>query len=72
QWVETVTRNGAQVELVYIEGMAHNAFFGPLRQQRATWASGQTYGASLGATEEARARRIALMRDFIAAKALPR
>ncbi len=72
QWVETVTRNGAQVELVYIEGMAHNAFFGPLRQQRATWASGQTYGASLGATEEARARFFALMRDFIAAKALPR
>lgn len=72
QWVETVRRSGGQVDVVYVEDMAHNAFFGPLRQQRATWASGQTYGASLGATPEARARFFGLMRDFIAAQALAR
>ena len=72
QWVENVSRNGGQVQVVYVEDMAHNAFFGSLRQQRATWASGQTYGASLGATPEARARFFGLMRDFIAAQALPR
>ncbi len=70
QWVETVRRHGGQVEVVYIEDMAHNAYFGPLRQQRATWASGQTYGASLGATEAARERFFNLMRQFIAAQAL--
>jgi hypothetical protein len=70
QWVETVRRHDGQVEVVYIEDMAHNAYFGPLRQQRATWASGQTYGASLGATDAARERFFSLMRQFIAAQAL--
>lgn len=72
QWVESVTRNGGQVQVVYVDDMAHNAFFGPLRQQRATWASGQTYGASLGATEAARERFFGLMREFITAQALAR
>ena len=72
QWAQSVTRNGGLVQVVYVEDMAHNAFFGPLRQQRATWASGQSYGASLGATEAARERFFGLMREFIAAKALPR
>lgn len=72
QWVEIVRRHGGQVEVVYIEDMAHNAYYGPLRQQRATWASGQTYGASLGATEAARERFFTLMRQFIRGQALPR
>jgi cell division protein FtsW (lipid II flippase) len=37
-----------------------------LVKQRATWGSGQTLGASLGATAEARAQFFQAMTDFIA------
>jgi len=72
QWAETVRTHGGQVDVVYIEDMAHNAYFGPLRQQRATWANGESYGASLGATPEARAHFFSQMRGFIDATALKR
>ena len=72
QWAETVRTHGGQVDVVYIEDMAHNAYFGPLRQQRATWANGESYGASLGATPEARAHFFSQMRGFIDATALTR
>ncbi len=72
QWAQTVRDHGGRIEVVTIEDMAHNAYFGPLRQQRATWANGETYGASLGATQEARERFFQEMRAFIAAQALSR
>jgi hypothetical protein len=49
--------------------MAHTAYFGRLIQQRATWGSGQTLGASLGATPEARAQFFQAMTTFIARQA---
>lgn len=72
QWVEAVRRLGGRIEVVYVEGMAHNAYFGDLRRQKATWANGQLLGASLGASEDARARFLAHMRGFIDRNALAR
>ncbi len=65
-WVDSIKARSAPIEIVYFENMAHNAYFGPLIQQRATWGSGQTLGASLGATPEARAQFFRAMTDFIA------
>lgn len=71
QWAQAVQSAGGRVDVVYIEGMAHNAFFGPLRQQRATWANGESYGASLGATEEARQLFFQKMLAFVQTLAKP-
>jgi len=65
-WVDSIKDRSAPIEVAYFENMAHNAYFGPLVQQRATWGSGQTLGASLGATPEARAQFFQAMTDFIA------
>ena len=63
--VDTVQKNGGQIEVVYVEDMAHNAYFGPLVRRNATWGNGQTLGASLGATDAARAEFFKEMRNFI-------
>jgi hypothetical protein len=60
-----VQKRGGQIEVVYVEDMAHNAFFGPLVRRTATWGNGQTLGASLGATDEARAEFFKAMVNFI-------
>lgn len=65
EWVDTVQKNGGQIEVVYVEDMAHNAYFGPLVRRNATWGNGQTLGASLGATDAARAEFFKAMRSFI-------
>jgi hypothetical protein len=65
QWVEGVQKRGAKVEVLYVDDMAHNAYFGPLVRRQATWGSGQTLGASLGATDAARAEFFKAMLDFI-------
>lgn len=65
EWVSAVQKRGGQIEVVYIEDMAHNAYFGPLLRQTATWGSGQTLGASLGATDAARAEFFSAMVNFI-------
>lgn len=65
-WAEAVQRRGGQVEVLYVDDMAHNAYFGALVCQRATWGSGQTLGASLGATDAAREVFFRAMTDFIA------
>lgn len=65
EWVETVRKGGGSVELLYVDGMAHSAFFGPLTRTRATWGNGQTLGASLGATDTARTLFFKAMLDFI-------
>ncbi|MEY2780760.1 MAG: hypothetical protein RL307_464 [Pseudomonadota bacterium] len=66
QWAEAVQKRGGQVEIAYFDDMAHNAYFGPLIRRQATWTNGQTLGASLGATDEARAQFFKAMLDFIA------
>ena len=53
EWVSRVQKNGGQIEVLYIEDMAHNAYAGPLVRRTATWGNGQTLGASLGATDAA-------------------
>ncbi len=65
-WVETVRKRGGQIEVQYFDDMAHNAYYGPLIRTRATWGSGRTFGASLGATEAARGVFMNAMLDFIA------
>lgn len=65
QWVEGVQKRGGKVEVLYVDDMAHNAYFGPLVRRQATWGSGQTLGASLGATDAARAEFFKAMLDFI-------
>lgn len=65
QWVSAVQKRGGQIEVVYIEDMAHNAYFGPLMRRTATWGNGQTLGASLGATDAARAEFFKAMVNFI-------
>lgn len=65
QWVDTVRQGGGQVDVLYVDDMAHNAFFGPLTRTRATWGNGQTLGASLGATDAARTVFFKAMMDFI-------
>jgi dienelactone hydrolase len=72
QWAQAVRSRGGRLSIVYVDDMAHNAYFGLLRQQRVTWGNGQTLGASLGATDAARERFFQHMRAFIEAHALPR
>ena len=66
QWADQILKRGGALEVLYIEDMAHSAFWGPLSQRRATWGNGQTLGASLGATPAARERFFKAMLDFIA------
>ncbi len=66
QWADQVLKRGGALEVLYIDDMAHSAFWGPLSQRRATWGNGQTLGASLGATPAARERFFKAMLDFIA------
>jgi len=66
QWAEQIRQRGGPLEVLYVEEMAHSAFWGPLTQRRATWGTGQTLGASLGATPAARERFFKAMLDFIA------
>ena len=66
QWVEQIRHRGGPLEVLYVDEMAHSAFWGPLTQRRATWGNGQTMGASLGATPAARERFFNAMLDFIA------
>ncbi len=65
-WVEAVRKRGGQIEVQYFDDMAHNAYYGPLVRNRATWGSGRTFGASLGATDAARGVFMDAMLDFIA------
>ena len=65
EWSTAVQKRGGQVEVVYVENMAHNAYFGPLLRRTATWGNGQTLGASLGATDEARGEFFKAMVGFI-------
>lgn len=65
EWVSMVQKNGGQIEVLYIEDMAHNAYAGPLVRRTATWGNGQTMGASLGATDAARAEFFSAMVNFI-------
>ncbi len=65
EWAAAVQARGGQVEVAYFDDMAHNAFFGPLTRRTATWANGQTLGASLGATDAARAEFFKAMLAFI-------
>lgn len=65
EWSNAVQKRGGQIEVVYVENMAHNAYFGPLVRRTATWGNGQTMGASLGATDEARAEFFKAMANFI-------
>jgi dienelactone hydrolase len=65
EWSTAVQKRGGQVEMVYVEDMAHNAYFGPLVRRTATWGNGQTLGASLGATDAARAEFFKTMVNFI-------
>lgn len=66
EWVKTLKKPQDGLEIEYFDDMAHSAFFGPLVQRRATWGSGETLGASLGATEAARQKFLQRMVDFIA------
>ena len=65
EWVSEVQQRGGHIEVVYIEDMAHNAYFGPLVRRNATWGNGQTLGASLGATDAARSEFFKEMLNFI-------
>jgi len=65
EWVSRVQKNGGQIEVLYIEDMAHNAYAGPLVRRTATWGNGQTMGASLGATDAARVEFFSAMVNFI-------
>lgn len=65
EWTTAVQKRGGHIEVVYIDDMAHNAYFGPLSRRTATWGNGQTLGASLGATDAAREEFFKLMTDFI-------
>lgn len=65
EWTNAVLKRGGQIEVVYVDDMAHNAYFGPLTRSTATWSNGQTLGASLGATDAARAEFFKAMVAFI-------
>jgi len=65
EWSTAVQKRGGQVEVIYFEDMAHNAYYGPLVRRTATWGNGKTMGASLGATDEARTKFFKAMIDFI-------
>jgi dienelactone hydrolase len=64
EWASAVQSSGGQIEVVYVDDMAHNAYFGPLVRRTATWGNGQTLGASLGATDAARAEFFKAMVNF--------
>jgi len=65
EWAEAVKKKGGTIDIAYFDNMAHSAYFGPLVQRRATWGSGETLGASLGATDAARAEFFKTMLAFI-------
>lgn len=65
EWVSAVQKRGGLIEVLYFDDMAHNAYFGPLVRRNATWGSGQTMGASLGATDAARTEFFKAMANFI-------
>ena len=65
EWTNAVLKRGGQIEVVYVDDMAHNAYFGPLTRSTATWGNGQTLGASLGATDAARAEFFKAVVAFI-------
>ncbi|MBM3996858.1 MAG: hypothetical protein FJ303_22315 [Planctomycetes bacterium] len=65
EWVSAVQKRGGQIDVVYIDDMAHNAYFGPLVRRAETWGNGQTLGASLGATDAAREEFFRVMVNFI-------
>ena len=65
EWTNAVLKRGGQIEVVYVDDMAHNAYFGQLTRSTATWGNGQTLGASLGATDAARAEFFKAMVAFI-------
>lgn len=64
-WVDAIRKSGGTLELVFIDDMAHSAFWGPLTIRRQTWGHGQTLDASLGATDTARDEFMKLMLEFI-------
>ena len=66
QWAEQIRQRGGPLEVLFIDDMAHSAFWGELTKRRATWGNGQTLGASLGATPAAREHFFKAMLDFIA------
>lgn len=66
EWVDSVQKKGGLIEILYVEDMAHNAYFGPLFKRRATWGNGQTLGASVGATSSARDLFFQSMNEFMA------
>ena len=66
EWADSVQKKGGLIEILYVEDMAHNAYFGPLFNRRATWSNGQTYGASVGATSSARDLFFQSMNEFMA------
>lgn len=65
QWLESVRSQGSVVQIEYIEQVAHCGFCMPLRLGRATWANGQTMGASLGASDAGRQALLQSMREFM-------
>lgn len=65
EWTTAVQKRGGRIEVVYVDDMAHSAYFGPLVRGTATWGNGQTLGASLGATDAARAEFFKAMVEFI-------
>lgn len=65
EWAAAVQKRGGRIEMLYVDDMAHNAYWGTLVRQKATWGNGQTLGASLGATDAARAEFFKAMVDFI-------
>lgn len=64
-WVKQIKESGGKIEVVYFDDMAHSAFAGPLTIRVTTWNSGDTFGASIGATDAARAEFLRSIKDFI-------
>ena len=64
-WAERIKSGGGIVEIVFFDDMAHSAFAGPLTIRVTTWNSGEKFGASIGATESARAEFLKSIKDFI-------
>ena len=71
QWADSIQKKGGQIEILYVDDMAHNAFFGPIMKRRATWGNGQTLGASIGATSGARDIFLKSMQQFMARHDVP-
>jgi pimeloyl-ACP methyl ester carboxylesterase len=65
EWLKTARANGGNVEVAYVENVAHCGFCRPLNIRKMTWANGKTMGASLGATEEGRIALMNVMSNFM-------